>query len=357
MRSLIICAIITAIFSSAGDQFSEDRWKDQISQSDPALLYAPHFKDGKFFNPWLGEQDLGFGQLLEWKLSRKEVYSAKEESFRPKTIPDAKQRINSLHPDKDFIFWAGHNTFVIRINGKYWITDPILTEGALALKRLTPAGLSIEDLNELSGQMNIIITHNHYDHMDGPTIKKLHRDSMVFVPLGVGNYVKKQGKKNVTEMDWWQEVIIDGETKLVCLPAQHFSIRMEQKRNSTLWASFLLITPRAKIFIGCDTGYFQGFKEIGKKYPAIDYAVFSLSAYHPRWFMHTIHMDVNEALQAFRDLGVKHFIPGHLGTFRLGDEPIGHPVVELRRQIEQQKLDPNRFIIMNIGGIVVIPDR
>lgn len=355
--AVIVLAMITAMCSSSRKQFSEDGWKEQISREDPALLYAPHFKDGKFFNPWLRVRGPDFGQLLEWKFSRKESYSAEEENFRPKIIPDAKRRIESLSPDKDFIFWAGHNTFIIRINGKYWITDPLLTESALVIKRLTPAGISIDDVNALSGPLNIIITHNHHDHLDRPSVKKLHRDSRVIAPLGTGVYLQKQDKRNVTEMDWWQEIVLDNDTKLVCLPAQHFSIRLEQERGTTLWASFLLVTPRATIFIGGDSGYFHGFREIGRKYPGIDYALFSLSAYHPRWFMHSMHMDVGEALRAFDELGARHFIPGHWGTFRLGDEPIGHPSVDLRRQIEKRGLDTKRFIIMDIGEIVIIPDR
>jgi L-ascorbate metabolism protein UlaG (beta-lactamase superfamily) len=136
---------------------------------------------------------------------------------------------------------------------------------------------------------------------------------------------------------------------------QHWSRRIGQEINTTLWASFLLITPTVRVYFGGDTGYFIGYQEFGRKYPGIDYALLPTTAYHPRWFMHYAHMDVDEALEAFRELGARVMIPQQWGTFHLGDEPVGYPAVELERKIAERRLDPARYRIMNLGEILAIP--
>jgi N-acyl-phosphatidylethanolamine-hydrolysing phospholipase D len=142
--------------------------------------------------------------------------------------------------------------------------------------------------------------------------------------------------------------------KLVCLPAQHWSRRIGQGVNSTLWASYMLITPETKIYFGGDSGYFVGYREIGTHFTNIDYALLPITAYHPRWFMHYSHMNAQEVVNAFRDLGAKYFIPTQWGSFNLGDNPPGYPVLDLKRVIQEKNLDPSRFIIMDIGGMRMI---
>jgi len=124
--------------------------------------------------------------------------------------------------------------------------------------------------------------------------------------------------------------------------------------NTTLWASFLLITPHGTIYYGGDSGYFIGYKEIGRVYPGIDYALMPLGAYRPRWFMHYAHMNIDEVLQAFGDLGAQYLIPTQWGTFQLGDEPIGYPIIDLRRTMKEKGFDASRVMIMDLGEIVPI---
>jgi L-ascorbate metabolism protein UlaG (beta-lactamase superfamily) len=161
-------------------------------------------------------------------------------------------------------------------------------------------------------------------------------------------------KPNVREMDWWEETDPGDGLTLVCLPAQHWSRRITQGINRTLWASFLLETPRATVYFGGDSGYFKGFREIGRLYPGIDYAFLGTTAYHPRWFMHYPHMDIPEAVRAFDDLGARILVPTQWGTFRLGSEPAGLPGLDLARYIREHELDPARFGIMEIGGILPV---
>ncbi len=155
-------------------------------------------------------------------------------------------------------------------------------------------------------------------------------------------------------MDWWEEIDLKKGSKLICLPAQHWSLRISQGRNQSLWASYLLITPSVTLYFGGDSGYFKGFREIGRKYPGIDYAFMATTAYHPRWFMHFQHMNIEEAIKGFEELGARTFIPTQWGTFHLGSEPAGYPGLDLTRHIEKNHLDPVRFAIMGIGEILPI---
>ena len=292
----------------------------------------------------------GFWRLVRWKLSEKADYTDEEKAYRPKFIPNLKERIRSM-PAGDFIAWIGHSTFLMRLGGEYWLTDPIFSARALFPKRVTPPAITEEDLGELGVQVNIVISHNHYDHLDKASIRSLAGDSRFFVPLGLGDYVKSFHHGTVRELDWWDEVHVGHDATLVCLPAQHWSRRIGQPVNSTLWASYILTTGETTIYYGADSGYFVGYREFGRRFPGIDYALLSTTAYHPRWFMHYAHKNIPEVLDAFGDLGATYMIPTQWGTFHLGDEPPGFPALDLKRHIKEKNLDPSRFIIMDIGQI------
>lgn len=356
MKQILIITFLLFIIScsSSDKQFSEERWHSQVFHTDTALLYAPHFKNGGFFNPWMPMQNRSFFHFLEWKFSTQQnSYTEEEKSYLPKVITNPLQRIHALG-NADFIMWVGHNTFLIRINGTYFITDPIFSERALLPKRLTPPGISPDELKQLTGEIHVIITHNHYDHLDEDSINQLPEDAVFYVPLGLKNYFTALGRNNVAELDWWQEFSNENKFKIISLPKQHWSKRITQSTNSTLWASYMLITPKLTMYIAGDSGYFIGYHEYGKKFPHIDYALLPTTAYHPRWFMHYAHMDVNEALMAFEDLGARYFIPTQWGTFTLGEEPTGYPALDLKRKIKEKGLDEKRFLIMDIGEIKLL---
>ena len=334
--------------------FDEQAWRARVKSADPALLYAPHCKESRFFNPWMPEEKKSFFTLLRWKLTRPQEYTEEEKSYLPGLVKNAKNRILSM-PYGDFILWVGHGAFLIRVSGMYWLVDPIFSERALLPKRKTPPGISLEDLKEIAPDVRVIVTHNHYDHLDKRTILDLPEDAAIYAPLGLKAYIEGLNKKNVTEMDWWQEIDCGNGVKLVCLPAQHWSRRLGQGFNETLWASFMLITPAVTIYLGGDSGYFVGYREIGKRFPGIDYALLPTTAYHPRWFMHSNHMNIDETIDAFKDLNARFMIPQQWGTFHLGDEPPGYPAMELKRKINERRLEPARFIILDIGEIHTIP--
>ncbi len=356
---LLLGAMMLSLFTSClfkAPPFDEDAWREQVESVDPAMLYAAHFEDDRFFNPWLSNEKRGLRRLLRWRFSSGQEYSEEEQAFRPAIVPNARERILGM-PSQDFIMWVGHATFLMRINGEYWLTDPIFSERAFLPKRKTPPGIGMDELLSIVPGIRVIISHNHYDHLDKKSILSLPEDTPMYVPLGLKTYVEAMNKRNVTQMDWWQRVSLPGDSALVCLPAQHWSRRIGQGFNESLWASYLLITPHVTVFFGGDSGYFAGYREIGKRYPGIDYALLPTTAYHPRWFMHQAHMNIDETLEAFKDLGARFMVPHQWGTFHLGSEPVGYPALELKKEITRRHLDPSRFPILNIGEARVITNN
>ena len=351
---------LLAVFATFGSScsltpppFDEAAWRAKGLSADPALLFAPHFEDDRFFNPWMPNEDKSLFAVLRWRLTASQEYTEKETSYLPGVQANAKERILAM-PQGDFIMWIGHGTFLLRLNGEYWLVDPIFSERAVIVKRKTPPGITAEALKEIASPLRVVITHNHYDHLDRRSILDLPENTKMFVPLGLKEYVQDMDKKDVTEMDWWQEINLGNGITLVCLPMQHWSRRLGHSPRETLWASYMLITQNTTIYLGGDTGYFIGYKEIAKRYPKIDYALLPTTAYHPRWFMHYNHMNVDEALLAFSDLNARYMIPQQWGTFHLGDEPPGYSIVELTKKIAERKLDASRFILMDIGQILPI---
>lgn len=234
----------------------------------------------------------------------------------------------------------------------------MLSGRALLPRRKIPPAMTSEDLKNLrTPRLNVIISHNHYDHLDKGTLAALPGNTRFFVPLGLKKFISDYGKGEVVEMDWWQTADAGNGTRVVCLPAQHWSRRIGQAANTTLWASFMIISPGRTIYYAGDSGYFTGYREIGRLYPGIEFALMPATAVHPRWFMHYSHMSVDEMIDAFHDLKARYFIPTQWGTFHLGDEPPGLPVLDLKRRIDAGRLDPSRFVIMDIGQILPLAKR
>ncbi|MEZ4565699.1 MAG: MBL fold metallo-hydrolase [Desulfobacterales bacterium] len=332
--------------------FDESAWHDRVTATDPKNLYAPHENDGKFFNPWMPMEEKSIGTLLRWRLAlAKDYRNGKNLSAAGGS---GRGRSNPGYKNKDFIFWVGHGTFFMRINGQYWLTDPMFSDRALLPKRKTLPGITIHEILAITDQVNCIVSHNHYDHLDENSIRALPDTTRFFVPKGLKNFITDLGKPHVTEMDWWESADLEDGTRLLCTPMQHWSRRIGQGFNTTLWASYLITAPEVSVYFDGDGGYFKGYREIGRRFPGIDYALIPITAYHPRWFMHYAHMNVSEAVRAFNDLGADIFIPTQWGVFSLGDEPAGYPALDLRRTIAEKELDAGRFLIMNIGGLHLI---
>ncbi|MCU0586702.1 MAG: MBL fold metallo-hydrolase [Syntrophobacteraceae bacterium] len=336
--------------------FDEARWRRQVESAVPEGLYALHDRDGRFFNPWTEVPHGGFIRLLRWRLTPGDPYTPEEESFQPAFIPELRARIEAM-PNGDFVAWLGHGSFLLRLGGDYWLLDPMLSERALLPRRLTPPALTLEELRGLPGVLHVILSHNHYDHLDKATLQALPAGARrIYAPLGLAGLIRDYTGIQPVEMDWWQTVDAGNGIRIVCLPAQHWSRRIGQGRNKSLWASFLIITPERTVYFGGDSGYFIGYREIGRRYPGIDLALLPLTAYHPRWFMHYAHMNAPEVLDAFEDLGARTMIPTQWGAFRLGNEPIGYPILDLKRVTAARSIDASSVIIMDIGQLHPLGD-
>jgi L-ascorbate metabolism protein UlaG (beta-lactamase superfamily) len=336
--------------AAAPPQFDEAAWKSTVANQEPEKLYAPHFQNGAYFNPWLPMKQGRLWEFLKWRLGKKADYTEEEKTYLPRVIPNLRQRVQEM-PGRDFIAWIGHATYLIRTQDTYWLTDPMFSKRALLPARVTPPAITAESLKQITDRVNVLVSHNHYDHLDKDSLRSLPENARIFLPRGLKTYVRSFFKGDIQEIDWWQEIKLGGGAKLICLPAQHWSRRIGQDVNTTLWASYLLITPRATVYYGGDSGYFAGYREFGRQFPGIDYALIPLTAYHPRWFMHYAHLNAAESIQAFKDLKAGYYIPTQWGTFQLGDNPPGYPALDLKRTIRKLELDPSPFLIMDIGQV------
>jgi N-acyl-phosphatidylethanolamine-hydrolysing phospholipase D len=204
-----------------------------------------------------------------------------------------------------------------------------------------------------------VLSHNHYDHLDAWTVAHLPPIPW-FVPLGLGPWLRRRlggptvPTPPIVELDWWQSVR-HGRWTLTCLPAQHWSNRLDAGRNSTLWCSWLLDSGSRRIFFAGDSGYFGGFAEIGRRFGPIDVALLPIGAYEPRWFMRLQHMSPAEALGAFQDLGAAHMVAMHWGVFDLTDEPVDLAPRVLAREVAAGTADLRRVHALGIGERWLIP--
>lgn len=301
--------------------------------TDPVdTLWAPHFANGRFFNPW----GVGKASLLDvarWKLWSRNRYDKR----RPPRVPWIANDGGSLRRRAELpaATWIGHATFALQDGGDILLTDPHFGPRALLPRRFLPPGVPLAAIPESAVA---ILSHNHYDHLDRYTLARLPRGIAWRVPLGLGRFVRRFGFTDVEELDWWQSSECRG-FRLTLLPAQHWSRRLSQPDETTLWGAWLLESARLRTFFAGDSGFFHGFAEYGRLFPGLDLALLPTGAYEPRWFMKPVHMNPEEAVGAFRDLGAAHLIPMHWGTFDLTDEPIDEADRVLERLLAEESPD------------------
>ena len=222
--------------------------------------------------------------------------------------------------------WIGHATFLVRLGGVRFLTDPVFAHRVSPLsfagpQRLVAPGVPLAELPPVDFA---VISHDHYDHTDVAAIRALAARGVRFVtPLGVGELVRGAGGHAV-ELDWWQTAEVAG-LRVHCVPAQHFSGRGLFDRNRRLWAGFVVEGPTRRIYHAGDTGYFGGFAQIAARLGPIDLALLPIGAYLPRAMMQRVHMDPEEAVRAALDLGARATVGMHFGTFDLADEPLDEP--------------------------------
>lgn len=304
---------------------------------------SDHFKSGRFVNQGNVEAK-GFVAVFQWMLKRDQGPWAKNYETETGSKPvDSTDRLT--------ITFVNHSTFLIQWNGLNLLTDPIWSERCspfsfVGPQRMRPPGIAFEDLPEID---IVLISHNHYDHLDVPTLERIEESwsPLFIVPLGVKAMLDQKGMKNSIELDWWQQTATGIHIK--SMPAQHFSGRGMFDRDKTLWCGYLLEHEGKKLYFAGDTGYGDFFKEIGKKEGPMDVSIIPVGAYMPEWFMSPIHISPQEAIQVHQDVKSQQSIAMHFGTFPLADDGQGKAEEELILGLDSLGVDQSHFIIPEEG--------
>ncbi len=304
---------------------------------------------GKFINPGVQDGSRSLWQVLLWFAG---YYKD----------PDAMQKPpeNFVSPPHSFtsrgdgsLIWIGHSTFLIQRDGINILTDPVWAKRASPFrffgpKRQRDPGLSFEALPSID---YVLISHNHYDHLDLHTCRALYKKNskVVFiVPLGLKKWFLNHSIPNVEELDWWQKRQSDS-IQITAVASQHFSGRAIFDRNKSLWCGYVLQFSDKCLYYAADTGYNQYyFTEIAKRFTSIDMSIIPIGAYAPRDFMKAAHVTPKEALQIHRDVRSKLSIGCHYGTFMLADEPLGRPPYDLYLARKEYH-DADAFYLMEHG--------
>ncbi|HXT49760.1 MAG TPA: MBL fold metallo-hydrolase [Thermoanaerobaculia bacterium] len=294
------------------------------ANAETAALYAPHFRDGRFFNPW-GRLAVRPRDVLRWWWQR--PWRRPPDVPAPR-VPNDGSSLGQRH-DGLAATWVGHATFALHHEHAVLLTDPHWSNRALVPRRHVPPGIPIA---AVPPSPLVLLSHNHYDHLDRWTVRHLPADARWLVPLGLGATLRRMGAAHVRELDWWQEAV-DGPFRLTCLPAQHWSNRATVPRNASLWCSWMIEVAGRRVYFAGDSGWFAGFAEYGRRFGPVDAAMLPIGAYEPRWFMRYQHVNPAEALAAAQALLARELVGMHWGTFVLTDEPLDEPPRALARAV------------------------
>ena len=318
-----------------------------MSASQDEFPRSDHCDGRRFFNPGApAASGRGLLQVLRWRLGGGRAAwppQVPNERFAP---PPA-----AVAPATVAISFVGHATFLIRFPGAVVLTDPMFGQRCSPLswagpQRVRAPGIALADLPRPD---LVLLSHNHYDHMDLPSLRELQRrHAPRFVTtLGNARALSRLGIA-ATELDWWQEIVA-GTLRITATPARHFSARTPFDRNRTLWGGFMLTCDSGQVLFAGDSGAGPHWRAIQARLGAPDVALLPIGAYEPRWFMAAVHMDPAEAVQAHLALGARRSVGMHFGTFQLTDEAIDAPLRALEAARLAAGLEPARFTAHGFG--------
>jgi len=307
-----------------------------------------NFDGVRFYNQNRSAQH-DFKTFLTWVTSRNRG-SWQEHISDAGPCPRPPERVGK---GRLLVTFVNHSTFLIQADGVNILTDPIWSERASPVsftgpRRVQAPGVRLEDLPPID---LILISHNHYDHLDLPTLGKLARSHrpQVVTTLGNSALIKKTGLNDVTELDWWQSVAMPGGMRLTCVPAQHFSGRGMRDGYKTLWGGFVMESAAGPIYFAGDTGYGVHFEDIARRFGPLRCAFLPIGAYKPEWFMWPGHMSPADALKAHGVLKARTSIAMHFGTFPLGDDGQHEAVDVLHAEIARANRQSTRFVVPVYG--------
>ncbi|HSA79671.1 MAG TPA: MBL fold metallo-hydrolase [Geminicoccaceae bacterium] len=312
-----------------------------------------HTADGFRNPPGSPERGGDFGDWSSFFLRR---FAERDEVALPAghLLPEAEalDGVVNRRSDGDRLTWLGHASFLLRLDGRTILTDPYLSAHASPLpplgpKRFAPPGLPAQRLPRID---LLLLSHNHYDHLDLPTVEALAgKDRVeVVVPLGLSRYFRERGYLKVHELDWYHERTLLG-LKITALPAIHFSKRTPFDRNRTLWTGYAIQGRSKRIYFAGDTAYGPVFREVSRRVAPFDLALLPIGAYEPRLLMRGSHTTPEESLQIARELGARRVVAMHWGTIRLTDEPPFEPPERFRAAAPAAGYGPDDAWLLRIG--------
>lgn len=319
----------------------------------------PHHTANGFRNHAI-EGKKGFFDFLKWRWDRlgKAIPSEEDYDFPLAENNPAFLRSNG---EATTLTWIGHATLLLQLDGNNILTDPHFSERASPVqwagpKRVVPPGIPLDRLPPID---IVVISHDHYDSLDGDSIVALRnrpggKATRFYVPLGFEQWMNDHGVTNVVELDWWNSAE-DGVLTITAVPMQHWSKRSIFGTNSTLWAGWVIGTRRFRFFFAGDSGYNSHFKEIGEKLGPFNLSAIPIGAYSPRWFMKDHHMNPEEAVQVHLDVRSGKSVAMHWGTFILTDEPLDEPPRLLESAKKSMGVADDAFIVLRHGETLTIP--
>jgi L-ascorbate metabolism protein UlaG (beta-lactamase superfamily) len=335
--------------------------------TENGLQGSDHFDGDRYFNPWIPQPLPGqapgrmrFPWILRFIFGNDRPEWPKIVDLSPGPPPTARVPKGALS-----VTPVGHATFLIQMDGQNILTDPIWSERCSPIswagpRRRTPPGIRFEELPPIDA---VLVSHNHYDHLDLPTLSRLAEKGVLraVVPLGNLDLVRGTGIPNVEERDWWQTVRLSPEVTVTLVPAQHFSSRTLWDRNETLWGGFVVSGPSGNLFFAGDTGYGPHFREIARRFAPIRAAILPISPFRPREantplpYSSGVHMGPAEAVQAHLDLGAPLSIAAHFQVFQLGADGFEDALDGLTLALQDQGIDPDDFVAPKPGRAIHLP--
>ena len=306
-----------------------------------------HFDGKKFFTP-RGKPAQGLVGVFRWMSKRKRTPWKERKEIAFGEPPKARIGRGAK------ITFVNHSTFLIQVDGINILTDPIWSERTSPFqwagpKRMRPPGIRFDDLPKIDV---VLLSHNHYDHLDLNTMKRIYKKDQpkIICALGVKAFLEQHKMTGSTDLDWWQEYALNDMLKIQAVPAQHFTGRGTFDRDATLWCGYMIVRPGGNIYFVGDTGYNEFiFKEIGNRFLSIEVALIPIGAFRPEWFMSPIHCSPAEAVKIHLEIKSKRSIATHFGTFPLADDGEAEPVIELQMALQEKGISPEHFIILKEG--------
>lgn len=310
---------------------------------------SDHFDGLRFFNPGQPATDRSLIEVLRWRWGERRAAWPKQVPVTP-AIPDA--RVAGLR-----VTMVGHASLLIQVDGLNILTDPVWSDRASPLsfagpKRVTAPGIAFDSLPPIDA---VLVSHNHYDHLDLATLRRLQRqsDPLMVMPLGNDAIVRRAiPPARIAAGDWGDRIALSDRVGTTLTRANHWSSRGLSDRRMALWAGHYLDTPTGGIWFAGDTGYGDGaiFRDIRARHGAPRVALIPIGAYAPRWFMTAQHVNPDEAVRIMQDVGAEHALGIHWGTFQLTDEPRGEPVSGLASALAAAGIAPERFVAAEPGA-------